>query len=102
MRAEEKGSDANLATLVLCDGFAKDYELAVIISNDSDLKLPSEVVPQQLGLRVGVVNPNQRISDALHRAATFYKPIRESALGASQVPPSLTDSGGTITKPATW
>ena len=37
---EEKGSDVNLASHLLMDGFEEDYELAVVISNDSDLATP--------------------------------------------------------------
>ncbi len=37
---EEKGSDVNLATYLLLDGFDNEYDLAVVITNDSDLKLP--------------------------------------------------------------
>lgn len=99
---EEKGSDVNLATLMLCDGFAGDYELAVIISNDSDLKMPIDVVRQQLGLQVGVFNPHSNISATLHRAATFYKPIPERALQISQFPMTLADQHGVMTKPAAW
>ena len=38
---EEKGSDVNLASFLLLDGFDDEYELAVVISNDSDLSSPS-------------------------------------------------------------
>ena len=100
---EEKGSDVNIATLLLCDGYVRDYELAIIISNDSDLKMPIEVVRRTLKMPVGVLNPNQLISHTLHRAATFYRPIAEKSLAASQFPPTLTDAQGrTIWKPATW
>lgn len=34
--SEEKGSDANLATRLLVDGFNGDYEQAVVVSNDAD------------------------------------------------------------------
>ncbi len=37
IKTEEKGSDVNLATHLLVDGFDHDYELAVVVSNDSDL-----------------------------------------------------------------
>ena len=37
-RTEEKGSDVNLATHLLVDAFRGEYETAVVISNDSDLK----------------------------------------------------------------
>lgn len=43
LRTEEKGSDVNLATYLLVDGFDGDYELAVITSNDSDLLEPIQV-----------------------------------------------------------
>ncbi len=37
VKVEEKGSDVNIASYLLLDGFRNDYEVAVIISNDSDL-----------------------------------------------------------------
>ncbi len=33
-KTEEKGSDVNLATHLLVDGFRNEYELAVVVSND--------------------------------------------------------------------
>ncbi len=41
IKTEEKGSDVNLATHLLNDGYKKDYELAIVVSNDSDLVDPS-------------------------------------------------------------
>ena len=38
MKTEEKGSDVNLATHLLVDAFDDAFNIAVIISNDSDLK----------------------------------------------------------------
>ncbi len=34
---KEKGSDVNLATYLLLDGFRKDYEMAVVVSNDNSV-----------------------------------------------------------------
>ena len=51
---EEKGSDVNLATYLLLDGFDNEYEVAVVISNDSDLQLPIRLVRERLGKEVGV------------------------------------------------
>src|SRR5205823_1916940 len=58
VKTEEKGSDVNLATYLLLDAFKEDCDVAVVISNDSDLKLPIEVAQRELGLSVGVVNPH--------------------------------------------
>jgi hypothetical protein len=99
---EEKGSDVNLASLLLADGFRNDYEVAVVLSNDSDLCLPIEIVRKELGFPVGLLNPHPRFSVELAKVATFKKPIRVGVLAASQFPTTLSDAHGTITKPATW
>jgi uncharacterized LabA/DUF88 family protein len=102
VKTEEKGSDVNLATFLLLDAFKRECDVAVVISNDSDLKLPIEVAQTELGLRVGVVNPHQpgRRSRALR--PTFFKQIRASALAACQFPPVLSDAKGEIRKPKGW
>jgi uncharacterized LabA/DUF88 family protein len=104
VKTEEKGSDVNLATYLLLDGFRNDSEAAVIISNDSDLKTPIEVTRRELHIDcVGIINPHSNTSNALKDVAKFYLSIKPSALRASQFPQTLTDSDGrTITKPANW
>lgn len=102
IKTEEKGSDVNLATYLVLDGFDKDYEAAVIVSNDSDLVEPIRVVRSRLGLQVGVLNPQKNTSWALQRAATFYRGVRAGVLKASQFSPTLQDAHGTITKPTDW
>ncbi len=102
LRTEEKGSDVNLATHLLVDGFDSDFELAVIISNDSDLVEPIKIIRARLGLPVGVLNPHPNQSRALRDAATFYRYIREGPLQGSQFPTTISDKTGTITKPPTW
>jgi hypothetical protein len=73
-----------------------------VISNDSDLALPMRLVRTRLQLPVGLLKPGERHTNELVRAATFWKPIRQGVLAASQLPPQLTDEHGTITKPSTW
>jgi hypothetical protein len=102
LRMRQKGSDVNLASMLLADGFRGDYEVAVVISNDSDLVLPIKLVKTRLQLPVGLLKPDERFVVELDRAATFHKPIRKGVLAASQFPPQLTDANGTITKPSTW
>jgi hypothetical protein len=88
---------------LLNDAHFKRYEMAVVISNDSDLLEPIKIVQEQLNLDVGILNPNKRSpSIVLRRAAKFFIPIRDGVLNASQFPASLTDKNGTFTKPAKW
>jgi uncharacterized LabA/DUF88 family protein len=102
VKTEEKGSDVNLATYLLLDAFQRDCDVAVVISNDSDLKLPIEVAQSELGIRVGVLNPHPAARRSRALQPTFFKQIRLSALSACQFPPVLTDAKGEIRKPAHW
>jgi uncharacterized LabA/DUF88 family protein len=54
IKTEEKGSDVNIAAHLLNDGYKGSYQVAVIISNDSDLVEPIRLVRQELKLPVGV------------------------------------------------
>jgi hypothetical protein len=102
VKMEEKGSDVNLASLLLADAFRNDFEVGVVLSNDSDLVLPIKIVATELHLPVGILNPHKRFSVELRKVATFRKQIRKGALAASQLPPTLTDARGTIHKPVAW
>ncbi len=103
---EEKGSDVNLASHLLIDGFRARYDLAVVVSNDSDLKDPIHFVRYDLKAPVGVLNPHRNRSYALSPRdlprGSFYKPIRRAALRASQFPPQVPDARGIIHKPPGW
>jgi hypothetical protein len=102
VKTEEKGSDVNLATHLLHDGHLGNYELAVVISNDSDLLEPIKIVNRELGLPVGILNPHKHPSAVLIAEAHFHKHIRKGVLRASLFPPTLTDKIGTFHKPPKW
>lgn len=102
LKDEEKGSDVNLATHLVRDGFRGAFEVAVVISNDSDLLEPIRVVRYELGLPIGILNPHKKPSRALSPHVTFFKQIRPGHLKRSQFPSILTDNVGTFTKPRSW
>ena len=108
IRTEEKGSDVNLASHLLVDGFRDRYEVAAVITNDSDLTTPIKMVRDELRKTVGILNPHMnnpqsQPSVELRRAASFFKPISDDALAASQFPDELTDaSGKTFRRPMNW
>jgi uncharacterized LabA/DUF88 family protein len=103
LKSEEKGSDVNIASYLLLDAFKADYEQGVILSNDSDLKTPIEMVRTELNRPVGVVfpisRPGRRASQELMAVAKFQKSIRESLLARCQLPTTI---AGHIQKPAAW
>jgi NYN domain len=104
IKTEEKGSDVNLASYLLMDGFLRDCDTAVVVTNDSDLAEPLSMARNQLGLMVGVINPHQKghPSHELVRNAHFCKSVREATLRASQFPVVLRDQRGSFHKPPTW
>lgn len=102
VRTEEKGSDVNLATHSLSDGFNGRYETAVLITNDSDLAEPIRIVRNELGLPVGLLNPQKHPSRVLLKHVSFIKQIRKGVLRASQFAEELHDNHGKFRKPSVW
>jgi len=107
-KTEEKGSDVNLATYLLLDGFDGVYDEAVVISNDTDLREPIAQANRRFG-RVDVVNPDvARVGQstpmsALRQVAASTSSLTLPLLQACQLPSPLTlPSGRTITRPPTW
>ena len=102
--SEEKGSDVNLATRLLVDGFNGEYEQAAVVSNDADFAGAMRYVRDDLGLRVTLVNPDSKNTSPseLAGAATYVKRLWKSHLRRSQLPDKLADAVGTITKPGGW
>jgi len=101
-KTEEKGSDVNIAAHLLHDAFRGRFEVAVLVTNDSDLLEPVRIVRQELNLPVGILNPHQHHSAALKTQATFMKRIRQSDVAACQFPAVMKDAKGTFHKPTAW
>jgi uncharacterized LabA/DUF88 family protein len=99
---EEKGSDVNLASYLLLDAFKQEYDLAVVISNDSDLAEPIRLVRNEFGQNVRIVNPRKFLAYGLRGIANFYSNIKLGMLKQSQFPPIMSDAIGTFSKPAGW
>ena len=102
LKTEEKGSDVALGALLVAHGYQGRYEAAIVLSNDSDLVLPIRLVREDLGLPVGILNPHPRFSVELSKVASFKRGIREGHLISSQLPETVFDEHGSITKPEGW
>lgn len=102
IKTEEKGTDVNLAVHLLNDGHKKEYEIAVVISNDSDLVEPIKIVINELKIPVIVVSPYQHNTIELKKVASSVRQIRQGVLKASQFPDELTDGIGKFNKPTIW
>ncbi len=100
-KVEEKGSDVALGARLVADAYEARFDVALVVSNDTDLCPPIELTIQR-GLPVGVLNPQDgKGAPALRKLATFYKEVREGAVRASQfADPVIDRAGRAIIKPA--
>lgn len=102
-RREEKGSDVNVATHLLQDVLTHRIKAAVVISNDSDLKLPIEVTKRHVP--VGLVNPTKGFpAGALNGSPTagagghWWYQLRPDDFTEHQLPPQV----GRLRRPVGW
>jgi NYN domain len=102
LKTEEKGSDVNLATYLLLDATKSDADVAVVVSDDFDLKEPLCIARQELGVQVGIVSPRGKTWLRSAVRANFYRSVQEAMLLSCQFPSRLQDAAGTITRPAVW
>jgi hypothetical protein len=102
MKTEEKGSDVNLATHLICDGFRDEYDIAAVISNDTDLEEPLRIVKDELKKGIALLHPSKYASGNLGKYATTVRRLRVGALKAAQFPDELLDASGAFRKPPSW
>ncbi len=101
---EEKMSDVNLATQMLTDAFQDRFDTALVISADSDLAAPIEVVRRHFASkRVIVATPPGRHSTHLQKLANAYFSIHVDNISRHQFPHVVTKSDGTrLIRPREW
>lgn len=101
---EEKMTDVNLAVQLVVDAFDDKFDVALIISGDSDLTTPVKCVRRRFpDKRLIVAFPPRRHSAELKRAAHGYLTIGEDKLRGSQLPERIVKPNGhVLTRPVTW
>lgn len=99
-KTEEKGSDVNVAVRLVSDGFRQLYDVALVVSGDSDIQPAIDIVRQELGKKVIVADPRNRRFRPL--IGDEVRVVRKSGLAASQFAAVLHDERGRITKPRGW
>ena len=101
---EEKGSDVNLAAHLINDAFRKRFQVALVLSQDTDLIEPLRIVKHDLKLIVGVGWLDATAPGKKHKRVTdFIRHVTSSMLARSQFPnPATGRSGEPLPKPAEW
>jgi uncharacterized LabA/DUF88 family protein len=83
-KTEEKVSDVNLASHLLLGAFRNDYDVAAVISNDTDLVEPLRIVTRELGKVVTLLSPVPNPAPQLKAVASSVRHIRAAHPSSSQ------------------
>jgi hypothetical protein len=102
-RTEEKGSDVNLGTYLMLDAATHDCEMAVVLTNDSDLVEPLRLAQTAFGVRTVLFSPVDTPNKSLRQVAGSIRRVRHGPLRACQLPVDLADHRGrAIHRPRAW
>lgn len=100
---EEKGSDVNLASFLLHDGWHGRYDAAFVLSQDTDLCEPVRMVRDGLNKPVGIACMDGNEAGKLGRVSSFSRHVRPAHLEAAQFPnPIMGRDGHLIEMPEAW
>lgn len=101
---EEKGSDVNLASYLLMDGFNDTYDVALVMSQDTDLLEPMRMVVEDLSKILIVAWFEESQPGKRHRdIASAIRHVTTKMLSTSQFPDPVVGRGGTkLSRPIEW
>ena len=101
---EEKKTDVNIAIRLFQDAVNDEYDIAIIISGDSDLIPSVEAIKSTFPSKeIGIVIPIKRHALELKNVSDFHMKMKEKHLASSVFDDIITlDNGQTLTKPASW
>ncbi len=103
LRPEEKMTDVNIACDLLLDASDGSFDVALLVSGDSDLVPPIRAVRDRWPRKAIVaIFPPDRSSEALKKAAHGWLWLGEDKLRRSQLPDRVPVSGRFIERPREW
>jgi uncharacterized LabA/DUF88 family protein len=103
-KSEEKKTDANIATEIVADGLLDVYDVAIVVSGDTDLVPPVQAIRTlKPGKIVISAFPPRRANKELRKVASGFTYISEAQLRQCQLPdPVITPAGVTLNRPTVW
>lgn len=101
---EEKKTDVNIACQILNDTHADSYDCCYIVSGDSDLVPPLQIIKENHPDKHTIVaHPPRRKSTELCQIANGWFAINKGKIRSNQLPEKVvTQHGNELTRPAEW
>ena len=85
LKREEKGTDVNLASHLLVDSFENKCDGVAILSNDSDLFTPIQIIKRKYNKKIFLISPHKRKSAKLCQIADYVSGITNTVLKKKSV-----------------
>ena len=102
VHTEEKGSDVSLGAHLVRDACHKNMEVALVLSNDSDLQTPVTMAEEE-GIIVITVNPHKQAEQPRRLLSSDKRTLNRKLLERSQLPNPVTGRNGRkIHRPKEW
>jgi uncharacterized LabA/DUF88 family protein len=100
----EKMTDVNIATQMIIDAYQDNYDMAMLISGDSDLVPPIKIIHKNFpGKRIFVAFPPKRHNSSVALVSKGSMVIGRKKLIDSQLPNEVQkDDGYILRKPKEW
>jgi uncharacterized LabA/DUF88 family protein len=101
---KEKMTDVSIAVEMLSDAYHNNFDVALLISADTDFVPVIKIIKHDYSnKRIVVCFPPERFSDHLKDIAHAYYHIGKGHFARSLLPPKVTrDDGFILERPATW
>jgi uncharacterized LabA/DUF88 family protein len=101
-KQDEKGSDVNLGAHLINDAWADAFDVAAVLTNDSDLSVPIQLAVQRKKT-VLLFHPDSNPARSLQDSATHSLHIHDKHLRDAQLPTELMlPNGRLVKKPDTF
>jgi len=101
VKAEEKGTDVNLAVQMAVDAVRNDFDYAMLFSNDSDMAYAVQIASRECEKKVGLYIARKAVlSKVLKENVSYIRSITPAILADHQFPDEIkTSSDRVIKKP---
>jgi len=104
VKAEEKGTDVNLAVQMAVDAVRNDFDYAMLFSNDSDMSYAVQITSRECKKKVGLYIARKAVlSKVLKENVSYIRSITPTILFTHQFPDEIkTSNDRVIKKPKDW
>ncbi len=93
--SEEKGSDVNLGSHLINDAWEDSYDVAAVLTNDSDLSTPMQLALKRNKV-VTLLHPDNNVSKMLIRSSSNSLHIHDKFLLGAQLSPTVVTARGVL------